>query len=124
MSFTKKTVSLLLYSHYDKLYDERERAKTNKADWKPSPIVDKLFQDIVSTYAAVLDFSLSVKRHLSAGTLAKLRHGFKDFWGASKMKFQAKIEAIAALKQKILDGSQAIFQDKTAQVGLKIKYRE
>lgn len=104
---------MILIPHYDRMYDERERAKAEKADFRPSPVLDKLYQDIVSTYAAVLNFSLSIKRHLSAGTLAKLRHGFRDFLGTSKAKFQGKLDDIAALKKKILEGSQAIFQDKT-----------
>lgn len=106
---------MILIPHYDRMYDERDRAKAEKADFKPSPILDKLYQDIVSTYAAVLNFSFSIKRHLSAGTMAKLRHGFKDFLGTSKAKFQGKIDTIATLKKKILEGSQAIFQDKTLQ---------
>ena len=96
--------------HYDRLYDERAKPQTN---WKPSPVVEKLFQDIIATYAAVLRFSFSIRRHLSAGTLAKLRHGFKDFFGTSKEKFKAELDLISTLKQKILEESQAIFQDKT-----------
>lgn len=96
--------------HYDRLYDERSKPQTN---WKPSPVVEKLFQDIIATYAAVLRFSFSIQRHLSAGTLAKLRHGFKDFFGTSKEKFKAELDLIASLKAKILEESQAIFQDKT-----------
>ncbi|KAF1976169.1 hypothetical protein BU23DRAFT_528521 [Bimuria novae-zelandiae CBS 107.79] len=101
---------MIMIPHYDRLYDERSKPQTN---WKPSPVVEKLFQDIIATYAAVLRFSFSIKRHLSAGTLAKIRHGFKDFFGTSKEKFKAELDLIASLKQHILEESQAIFQDKT-----------
>ncbi|KAL6702933.1 hypothetical protein ACN47E_000775 [Coniothyrium glycines] len=99
---------MIIIPHYDRLYDER----TSKREWKPSPVVEKLFQSIIHAYAAVLNFSFSVRRHLGAGTLAKLRHGFKDFFGASKAKFEGKMATIASFKQKILEESQAIFQDK------------
>lgn len=111
-SLTDISEIMIIIPHYDRLYDERAKAVSH-AEWKSSPVVDKLFQDIIDAYAAVLDFSLSIRRHLSAGTLAKLRHGFKDFFGVSKGKFEGKMGAIAALKQKILEDSQAIFQDKT-----------
>lgn len=105
---------MIITLHYDSLYDERSKTKA-KAEWKNNPVVDKLFTDIISMYIAVLDFSLSVRRHLSAGTLAKVRHGFKDFFGASEAKFRGKLDDIASVKRKILDDSQAIFQDKSLQ---------
>lgn len=101
---------MIIIPHYDYLYDERA-----KSEWKQSAVVDKLFKDIIATYVAVLNFSFSVKRHLSAGTVAKLRHGFKDFWGASEAKFKGKLDVIATLKNKILEDSQAIFQDRSLQ---------
>ncbi|KAH7070792.1 hypothetical protein BKA63DRAFT_84411 [Paraphoma chrysanthemicola] len=100
---------MIIIPHYDRLYDERSKGK----EWKPSPVVEKLFQGIIDAYAAVLSFSFSVRRHIRAGTLAKLRHGFKDFFGASKAKFEGKMADIAACKAKILEDSQAIFQDKS-----------
>jgi hypothetical protein len=105
---------MIITLHYDKLYDERSKTKA-KVEWKNNPVVEKLFTDIISMYVAVLNFSLSVRRHLSAGTLAKVRHGFKDFFGASEAKFRGKLDDIASLKRKILDDSQAIFQDKSLQ---------
>jgi hypothetical protein len=103
---------MIIIPHYDRLYDERAKAK---ADWKQSPVVDKLFKNIIAAYVAVLDFSFSIRRHLSAGTMAKVRHGFKDFFGASEGKFRGKLDAIAVLKKKILEDSQAIFQDRSLQ---------
>jgi Cdc6-like AAA superfamily ATPase len=47
--------------------------------------------------------------------MARVRHGFKDFFGASEAKFRAKLDNIALLKKKIVDDSQAIFQDKSLQ---------
>jgi hypothetical protein len=75
-------------------------------------LVEKLFQDIVSAYAAVLDFSLAIRRHLSAGTMARIRHGIKDFYGGNKSKFEGKLAVVAELKGKILEESQAAFQDR------------
>jgi hypothetical protein len=60
---------MIIIPHYDGLYDER--TKTN--EWKPSPVVEKLFQDIIDAYSAVINFSFSVQRHLRAGSLAKIR---------------------------------------------------
>lgn len=75
--------------------------------------MDKLFQDIIAAYAGVLEFSLAIRRHLSAGAVARLRHGLKDFYGGNKGKFEGKLAVVATLKGKILEESQAAFQDKT-----------
>jgi hypothetical protein len=99
---------MIIIPHYDRLYDE-----TKNPEFKPSPVVDKLFKDIITAYAAVLKFSLSIKRHLTAGTLARIRHGFKDFFGGQKGKFQGQLEGIGTLKMKILENSEAAFQDRT-----------
>jgi len=99
---------MIIVRHYDRLYDER-----NKPQWKPSPLVEKLFQDVIGAYAAVLDFSFAIKRHLTAGSLTRIKHGFKDFFGISKAKFEDKLSTVATLKKKILEESQGAFQDKT-----------
>ncbi|KAH5548778.1 protein SSH4 [Parastagonospora nodorum] len=103
---------MIIIPHYDRLYDERSKASA-KNEWKPSPVVEKLFEDIIHAYAAVLSFSFSIQRHVRPGTLAKLRHGIKDFFGASLAKFEGKMADIASWKKKILEDSQAIFQDKS-----------
>jgi hypothetical protein len=100
---------MILIPHYDELYDER----TKGDQWKASPIVEKLFQDIIDAYTAVLNFSFSIQRHLGAGTLARLKHGLKDFFGVSKAAFEGSMATIAAYKNKIIEDSQAIFQDKS-----------
>ena len=99
---------MIIVRHYDRLYDERA-----KPDWKASPLVDKLFDDVIAAYTAVLDFSFAIKRHLTAGTLTRIKHGFKDFFGGSKAKFEGKLAAVAELKRKIIEESQGAFQDKT-----------
>lgn len=99
---------MIIVRHYDRLYDER-----SKPDWKPSALVEKLFQDVIGAYAAVLDFSFAIKRHLTAGSLTRIKHGFKDFFGLSKIKFEDKLSTVATLKKKILEESQGAFQDKT-----------
>ncbi|KAM7196764.1 ankyrin-3 [Naviculisporaceae sp. PSN 640] len=102
------TEIMIIVRHYDRLYDERANSK-----WKPSPLVEKLFGDVISAYQAVLDFSFAVRRHLTAGTLTRIKHGFKDFIGTSKNKFEGRLATIAELKKKIVEGSQGAFQDKT-----------
>lgn len=99
---------MIIVRHYDRLYDERY-----KPGWKPSPLVEKLFQDVIGAYDAVLDFSFAIKRHLTAGALTRIKHGFKDFFGLSKAKFEDKLDAVAAQKKKVLEESQGAFQDKT-----------
>jgi hypothetical protein len=99
---------MIIVRHYDRLYYER-----SKPNWKPSALVEKLFQDVISAYAAVLDFSFAIKRHLTAGSLTRIKHGFKDFFGLSKIKFEDKLNTVATLKKKILEESQGAFQDKT-----------
>lgn len=99
---------MIIVRHYDRLYDERA-----KPQWKASALVDKLFQDVVAAYTAVLDFSFAIKRHLTAGTLTRIKHGFKDLLGTSKSKFESKLSTIAELKRKILEESQGAFQDRT-----------
>jgi hypothetical protein len=96
---------MIIIPHYDRLYDERQ-----KPGWTPSDIVEKLFRDIIEIYQAVLDFSLAVKRHLEGRVADKIRHGFKDFFGLQKPKFQEKLAKISELKKKILKGCDAAFQ--------------
>jgi hypothetical protein len=72
-----------------------------------------LFQDVTGAYVAVLHFSYAIKRHLTAGALTRIKHGFKDFFGLSKAKFEDKLAAVSTMKKKVLEESQAAFQDKT-----------
>lgn len=107
---TDITEVMIIIIHYDRLYDERQTS-----GFKASDLVDKLFRDTVSAYAAVLDFAFSVKKHMSGGTLDKAKHAFKDFFNTQVPKFQGKLSNIADLKAKVLESSQGAFQDKTMQ---------
>ncbi|KAI0809881.1 ankyrin repeat-containing domain protein [Xylaria sp. FL0064] len=107
---------MLLVTHYDRLNEEEA-----KSSWRPSEMIHKLFETVVRTYVAVFAFSFSVKRHLNSGFKARLRHAFQDCFGIEKSKFQGRLDDIAALKQKILESSEAVFQDKTFQQFQKIQ---
>ncbi|KAK1753187.1 ankyrin-3 [Echria macrotheca] len=98
---------MIIIPHYDKLYDQR-----GTDGWTPSGVVDRLFQDIKKVYVAVLDFSLTIKRHIKGSVTDKIRHGFKDFFGLQKPKFEGKLTEIARLKKKIIEECQAAFQEK------------
>lgn len=107
---TDITEVMIIIMHYDRLYDERQTP-----GFKVSDLIDKLFRDTIAAYAAVLDFAFSVKKHLSGGSMDKVKHAFKDFFGAQAPKFQGKLSNIAELKGRILESSQGAFQDKTMQ---------
>ena len=95
---TDITEVMIIILHYDRVYDRYQGPNSETSD-----IVRKLFRDTVSAYVAVLDFSFSVKKHMSGDAVDKIRHGIKDFFGAQAPKFQGKLSAIATLKGKILD---------------------
>ncbi|GAW10788.1 hypothetical protein ANO14919_001230 [Xylariales sp. No.14919] len=101
---------MLLVTHYDRLHEQAANP-----NWKPSEILQKLFETIVETYVAVFSFSFSIKRHLDGGLKARLRHAFQDCFGIERSKFQGQLDVIAALKKKILESSEAVFQDTTLQ---------
>jgi hypothetical protein len=100
------TEIMVLVSHYDRLYYER-----TKVDWKPSTVVSELFKYIIETYTDILAFSFSVKRHISGDALDKLRHGFKDFFGGNKTKFEGRLKDIGAKKAKIIEYIKATYDD-------------
>ena len=102
---TSMTEIMILIPHYDQLYDERQ-----KPGFESNDLIEKLFRDVTSVYVAVLDFLFSVKRHIEASALGKVRHALKDFIGVEVTKFQAKQDAIAALKAKVLEDSDGAFQ--------------
>lgn len=64
---------MILIPHYDQLYDERQ-----KPGFESNDLIEKLFRDVTEVYVAVLDFLFSIKRHLEASTLGKMRHGKSD----------------------------------------------
>ncbi len=108
LALTNITEMLVLIRTYDKIYDERKRS-----NWQPSDVVGELFSQIRNVYAAILDFSYSVKKHIKGGRMAKVGHAFKDMFGADLPEFEGKMGAIQALKVKILEASQGAFQEKT-----------
>ncbi|KAL2162477.1 hypothetical protein VTH06DRAFT_7391 [Thermothelomyces fergusii] len=99
---------MIIVRQYDRLYDER-----SKPHWKANPSVEQLFQNVIGAYAAVLEFSYAVKRYLTPNALGRIKHGFKDFLGLSKAKFEDKLNAVATFKRKVLEGSQVIFQERS-----------
>jgi len=107
-ALTNITEMLVLIRTYDKLYDERK-----VANWQASEIVGELFSQIRNVYEAILDFSFSVKKHISGGKMAKVGHAIKDMFGADLPEFEGKMGNIQALKVKILESSQGAFQEKT-----------
>jgi hypothetical protein len=62
------TEMLVIIRTYDKLYDERANSS-----WRASEVVAELFKQIRNVYGAILDFSFSVKQHLSAGKMGVLK---------------------------------------------------
>jgi hypothetical protein len=57
------TDAMVVIRTYDRLYDER-----NKVEWTASEVVRELMKHIQNMYAAILDFSWSVKKHVKGGT--------------------------------------------------------
>ncbi|KAM0694964.1 hypothetical protein Q7P36_005320 [Cladosporium allicinum] len=104
---TSMTEIMILIPHYDQLYDERQ-----KPGFEPNDLIEMLFRDVTSVYAAVLEFLFSVKRHIEASGLGKARHALEGFLGVPVTKFQEKQDNIASLKAKVLEGSEAAFQKK------------
>ena len=102
------TEMMVLIRTYDKLYDDRKTAS-----WTASDIVGELFSQIRNVYAAILDFSFSVKRHIKGGKMAKIGHAIRDAFGAELPEFEGKMGTIQSLKVKILESSQGAFQEKT-----------
>ena len=61
----------------------------------------------------MLDYFYSVKKHISGGKRSKLVHALKDTVGAINREFDGKTAAIQAQKVKIVQYSEAAFQQKT-----------
>ena len=101
---TDQVEMMVTITHYDRLYDER-----HKPGFKDNELLKQLFNDISETYAAMLEFSFSIQRHISGGGWARLRHAAKDFFGSEGAKFQGKVDTIAALKKKVVEKSQGAY---------------
>lgn len=105
---TNMTEIMLITAHYDRLFYEK-----SKGGWEPSEVVAALFKTITNVYSSILDFSFSVKRHITGNAWQKLKHGLNDMFGANKREFEGKIDGIATQKKKLLELSKAAFDDKT-----------
>ncbi|KAK4613761.1 hypothetical protein CLAFUW4_09570 [Fulvia fulva] len=100
---------MILTTHYDRLYDERQ-----KKDFQPSELLNKLYKDITEAYVAMLELAYSIHRYLEASGLARLRHALKDLTGQELSKFTARTERLRSQKLKVLEASEGAFQDRTA----------
>ncbi|KAF2099813.1 ankyrin [Rhizodiscina lignyota] len=107
-SLSDITYMMVVIRTYDKLYDER-----GSSDFKTSDIVEQLFENIRKVYSAILGYSFSVHKHLTAGKLGRFKHALQDIFGAELTIFQSKVDTIMGLKAKILETSQTAFQKET-----------
>ena len=76
-------------------------------------IFEELSKSILEVYVAILDFSYAVRKHITGGKRAKVVHALKDTAGILNKKFDDKTAAIQAQRTKIVQFSEAAFQQKT-----------
>lgn len=98
---------VILIPHYDNLYD------TGSKKARKDSLVGILFDNIMEAYIAVLRFSFEIKKHVSASSITKVTHIVADFFGASKLKFQDLLDKIKTRKLRVLEYSEAAYQDKS-----------
>ncbi|ERF74527.1 hypothetical protein EPUS_08938 [Endocarpon pusillum Z07020] len=98
------TEMMVLVRTYDKIYH------TVEVD---SSIYHELSKGIREVYISILDFSYAVKKHITGSKRSKLMHALKDTMGALNRQFEEKTAAIQAQKAKIIEYSEAAFQEKT-----------
>lgn len=100
------TEIMILVRTYDKIYQGQD------VDGAGS-IYHELSNGIREVYTSILDFSYAVKKHIMGGKRSKLIHGFKNTVGALNRQFEEKSAKIQAQKAKIIQYSEAAFQQKT-----------
>ena len=100
------TDMMVLVRTYDKIY-EGHAVKASGS------IYEELSKSILEVYMSILDYFYSVKKHISGGKRSKLVHALKDTVGAINREFDGKTAAIQAQKVKIVQYSEAAFQQKT-----------
>lgn len=100
------TDMMVLVRTYDKIY-EGHAVKASGS------IYEELSKSILEVYMSILDYFYSVKKHITGGKRSKLVHAFKDTVGALNREFDAKTAAIQTQKVKIVQYSEAAFQQKT-----------
>lgn len=101
------TEMMVLVRTYDKIYQ-------GHAVEGDGSIYHELSKCIREVYMSILDFSYAVKKHITGGKRSKLMHGFKDMVGALNRQFEEKTAAIQTQKTKIIQYSEAAFQQKTS----------
>lgn len=100
------TEIMVLVRTYDKIY----QGKNVKED---GSIYHELSNGIREVYTFILDFSYAVKKHITGSKRSKLIHAIRDTVGASNRQFEEKSAMIQAQKAKIIQYSEAAFQQKT-----------
>lgn len=100
------TEVMVLVRAYDKIYQGHDV----KGD---GSIFHELSKGIREVYMSILDFSYAVKKHITGGKRSKLMHAFKDAVGALNRQFEEKTTTIRSQKDKIIQYSEAAFQQKT-----------
>ncbi|KAI9661799.1 MAG: hypothetical protein M1821_009038 [Bathelium mastoideum] len=100
------TEMMVLVRTYDKIYD----GQAMKGD---GSIYEELLKGIRELYTSILDFSFAVKKHITAGKRSKIVHALKDTVGALNRLFTEKIKTIQNQKTKVIEYSEAAFQEKT-----------
>jgi hypothetical protein len=107
-SLNSITEMIVVIQTYAKLYDERK-----KLDFQASDVVVQLFANIREVYVAILDFGMSVNKHVKGKGLAKIGYAIKDAFDANMPEFQTKKSRIDDLKARIVEESQTAYQEKT-----------
>ena len=100
------TDMMVLVRTYDNIYKDHAVKASGS-------IFEELSKSILEVYVSILDFSYAVRRHITGGKTSKLVHAFKDTVGALNREFDDKTAAIQAQKMKIVQYSEAAFQQKT-----------
>ena len=100
------TDMMVLVRTYDRIYE-------GHAIRVSGSIYAELSKSILEVYVSILDFSYAVRKHVTGGTRSKVMHAFKDVVGALNRKFDGKTAAIRDQKNKIVQLSEAAFQQKT-----------
>lgn len=100
------TDMMVLVRTYDNIY----KGYAIKAS---GSILEELSKSILEAYVSILDFSYAVRKHITGGKRSKLVHALKDTAGVLNREFDDKTAAIQAQKMKIVQYSEAAFQQKT-----------
>lgn len=100
------TDMMVLVRTYDDIYKDH-------AVKASGGIFQELSKSILEVYVSILDYSYAVRKHITGGKRSKLVHALKDTVGALNRVFDDKTAAIQAQKIKIVQYSEAAFQQKT-----------